>query len=121
MYAPFLVLSHRTCSPSLTHPHQELRRLLVDPLPVGSKLTAVFDACHSGTLLDLNHYLCNEIVFPSTSRGLRRPFSRWMNVRECYPRLAMVALMLNRIEDVGRKDGHGTGAPNIPSVVEGRS
>ncbi|KAI0687551.1 caspase domain-containing protein [Earliella scabrosa] len=84
----------------------ELRRLLVDPLPVGSKLTAVFDACHSGTLLDLNHYLCNEIVFPSTSRGLRRPCSRWMNVREYDPRLAMVALMLNRIEDVGRKDGH---------------
>lgn len=30
-----------------------LRRRLVDPLPSGAKLTAFFDSCHSGTVLDL--------------------------------------------------------------------
>ena len=30
-----------------------LRKRLVDPLPQGAKLTAFFDSCHSGTVLDL--------------------------------------------------------------------
>ena len=30
-----------------------MRRLLVNPLPVGVRLHAVIDACHSGSLLDL--------------------------------------------------------------------
>ncbi|RDX42921.1 hypothetical protein OH76DRAFT_1256951 [Lentinus brumalis] len=48
----------------------ELRRLLVDPLPVGSELTAIFDSCHSETtLLDLDHYLCNNIWFPFHESG----------------------------------------------------
>ncbi|RPD70868.1 hypothetical protein L226DRAFT_574329 [Lentinus tigrinus ALCF2SS1-7] len=59
----------------------ELRRLLVDPLPVGSTLTAIFDSCHSGTLLDLNHYLCNNVWFPFMSRGKRHPQSKLMAVR----------------------------------------
>ncbi|RDX42923.1 hypothetical protein OH76DRAFT_1257120 [Lentinus brumalis] len=58
----------------------ELRRLLVDPLPVGSTLTAIFDSCHSGTLLDLDHYLCNNIWFPFMSRGKRQARSRCMAV-----------------------------------------
>ncbi|TFK79607.1 hypothetical protein K466DRAFT_606014 [Polyporus arcularius HHB13444] len=58
----------------------ELRRLLVDPLPVGSTLTAIFDSCHSGTLLDLDHYLCNNIWFPFMSRGKRQTRSRCMAV-----------------------------------------
>lgn len=33
-----------------------LRVILVDPLPAGCRLTAIFDSCHSGTLLDLDHY-----------------------------------------------------------------
>ncbi|TCD69525.1 hypothetical protein EIP91_007148 [Steccherinum ochraceum] len=37
----------------------DLKATLVEPLPVGSRLTAIFDSCHSGTLLDLPHYLCN--------------------------------------------------------------
>ncbi|KAH9963701.1 caspase domain-containing protein [Lactifluus volemus] len=36
-----------------------LRARLVDRLPVGSRLIAILDACHSGTLLDLNHYKCH--------------------------------------------------------------
>ena len=50
---------------------QELRDMLVDPLPVGSSLTAIFDSCHSGTLLDLDHYLCNRVWFPWCNRGQR--------------------------------------------------
>ena len=42
----------------------ELRKRLVDPLPVGAYLTAIFDSCHSGTRLDLDHYLCNNIYHP---------------------------------------------------------
>ncbi|EPQ54465.1 hypothetical protein GLOTRDRAFT_139052 [Gloeophyllum trabeum ATCC 11539] len=37
----------------------DLRRALVEALPVGSTLVAIFDCCHSGTLLDLEHYKCN--------------------------------------------------------------
>ncbi|KAA1475066.1 hypothetical protein DENSPDRAFT_883275 [Dentipellis sp. KUC8613] len=37
----------------LVHQH------LVDPLPRGCRLTAILDACHSGTLLDLDHYHCH--------------------------------------------------------------
>ncbi|KAI0035472.1 caspase domain-containing protein [Vararia minispora EC-137] len=33
-----------------------LRQILVEPLPPGRRLTAIFDSCHSGTLLDLEHY-----------------------------------------------------------------
>ncbi|KAI0687563.1 caspase domain-containing protein [Earliella scabrosa] len=59
----------------------ELRRILVDPLPVGSSLTAIFDSCHSGTLLDLDHYLCNNVWFPFMSRGERKPRTLWMAVK----------------------------------------
>ncbi|OCH94001.1 hypothetical protein OBBRIDRAFT_215726 [Obba rivulosa] len=38
-----------------------LRRILVDHLPPGARLTAIFDSCHSGTMLDLPHYNCNSI------------------------------------------------------------
>lgn len=31
----------------------ELHKILVSPLPVGCRLTAIFDSCHSGTALDL--------------------------------------------------------------------
>jgi hypothetical protein len=36
-----------------------LRRYLVDPLPAGTRLTAILDSCHSGTLLGLDHYSCH--------------------------------------------------------------
>ncbi|KAI0330732.1 hypothetical protein GY45DRAFT_1336616 [Cubamyces sp. BRFM 1775] len=50
----------------------ELRLKLVDRLPDGVFLTAVIDSCHSGTLLDLDHYHCNAVYFPWLSRGVRR-------------------------------------------------
>ncbi|KAI9436821.1 caspase domain-containing protein [Lactarius psammicola] len=36
-----------------------LRKYLVDPLPTGTRLTAILDACYSGTLLKLDHYFCH--------------------------------------------------------------
>lgn len=33
----------------------EIKRRLVDPLPLGCKLTCIFDSCHSGTVLDLRY------------------------------------------------------------------
>ncbi|KAI0641429.1 caspase domain-containing protein [Trametes meyenii] len=59
----------------------KLRKLLVDKLPVGAYLTAIFDSCHSGTLLDLDHYLCNNIYFPWISPGFRNQNTLWRNVR----------------------------------------
>ncbi|KAI0947656.1 hypothetical protein AcW1_009360 [Taiwanofungus camphoratus] len=40
----------------------ELRQYLVDDLPAGAYLTAILDSCHSGTLLDLIHYRCNDLA-----------------------------------------------------------
>ncbi|KAI0687556.1 caspase domain-containing protein [Earliella scabrosa] len=59
----------------------KLRKMLVDPLPVGASLTAIFDSCHSGTLLDLDHYLCNNVYYPWTNVGRRRYMTKWLNVR----------------------------------------
>ncbi|KAG1753600.1 caspase domain-containing protein [Suillus paluster] len=38
-----------------------LKARLVDPLPQGAKLFALWDCCHSQTVLDLEHYNCNEL------------------------------------------------------------
>jgi len=45
-----------------------LKEYLVDPLPVGSTLVAIFDTCHSGSLLDLPHYRCNRVYVPWLSK-----------------------------------------------------
>ncbi|KAH8989865.1 caspase domain-containing protein [Lactarius hatsudake] len=47
-----------------------LRECLVDPLPSGTRLTAILDACHSGTLLDLDHYSCNSFL-PQRAKSLQ--------------------------------------------------
>ncbi|KAI1787989.1 caspase domain-containing protein [Ganoderma leucocontextum] len=64
----------------------DLRELLVDRLPIGSKLTAVFDSCHSGTLLDLDHYLCNEVYHPFLCRAPSKQKSKWMGIGELLAR-----------------------------------
>ncbi|KAF8879360.1 caspase domain-containing protein [Infundibulicybe gibba] len=55
----------------------ELRRCLVDPLPVGCSLTAILDACHSASLLDLTHSRCNRIYVPWLSTGKQRSHPFW--------------------------------------------
>ncbi|KAJ8463551.1 hypothetical protein ONZ51_g10190 [Trametes cubensis] len=60
----------------------ELRAKLVDRLPEGVFLTAIIDSCHSGTLLDLDHYHCNAVYFPWLNRGVRRlSRPKWQLVR----------------------------------------
>ncbi|KAF7318736.1 hypothetical protein HMN09_00385900 [Mycena chlorophos] len=49
----------------------ELRAALVDPLPAGSSLVAVFDSCHSASLLALEHQRCNRVFVPWLSKGTR--------------------------------------------------
>ncbi|KAJ6613983.1 caspase domain-containing protein [Mycena sp. CBHHK59/15] len=55
----------------------ELRHHLIDALPVGSSLVAVFDSCHSASLLDLAHFRCNRVYVPWLSKGRRRSDDRW--------------------------------------------
>ncbi|CAA7261261.1 unnamed protein product [Cyclocybe aegerita] len=55
----------------------ELKAHLVTPLPDGCTLTAIFDSCHSGTLLDLPHYLCNRVHLPFVNKGTRRTNPLW--------------------------------------------
>lgn len=50
----------------------ELKYILVKDLPVGCSLFAILDTCHSGTMLDLPHYHCNNIYVPWLSKGNRR-------------------------------------------------
>jgi hypothetical protein len=83
---PSLCLHPLTC-------FQELKIILVDPLPIGCNLLvgsssfrvgfcilicrvrllqAIIDTCHSGTMLDLPHYHCNDVYVPWQSKGERR-------------------------------------------------
>ncbi|KAK0463458.1 caspase domain-containing protein [Desarmillaria tabescens] len=60
----------------------DLKRILVDPIATVPKarLTAVFDCCHSGTVLDLCHHRCNRAYnLKSTYRRLCR------RVKEAFP------------------------------------
>ncbi|KAG8760754.1 Ca(2+)-dependent cysteine protease [Serendipita sp. 396] len=41
-----------------------LREILVDPLPVGCHLTALFDCCHSGSMLDLRYCYPRYLSIP---------------------------------------------------------
>ncbi|KAK0481688.1 caspase domain-containing protein [Armillaria novae-zelandiae] len=49
----------------------ELRDRLIDCLPATCYMTAVLDACHSASLLDLEHFRCNR------ERRQRRDTIRW--------------------------------------------
>jgi len=56
----------------------ELNDILI-PLPVGCSLIAILDTCHSGTLLDLPHYHCNNVWVPWQSKGTRRTLTMQNN------------------------------------------
>ncbi|KAI0246844.1 caspase domain-containing protein [Lactifluus subvellereus] len=59
----------------------ELNAILVS-IPVGCSLIAIFDASHSGTLLDLPHHHCNSVYVPWQSKGKRRTMTMQnINVR----------------------------------------
>ncbi|KJA28591.1 hypothetical protein HYPSUDRAFT_716158 [Hypholoma sublateritium FD-334 SS-4] len=59
-----------------------LKELLVEPLKsIKCKLTAVFDCCHSASLLDLPHSHCNDVYVPWMNKGRRRTKTMWANHR----------------------------------------
>ncbi|KAF8259966.1 caspase domain-containing protein [Lactarius quietus] len=61
----------------------ELNDILVKPLPADTFLLAVFDTCHSGTMLDLPHHHCNSVYVPWHSKGERVTMTmRNNNVRQ---------------------------------------
>ncbi|KAJ7469873.1 caspase domain-containing protein [Mycena galericulata] len=55
----------------------ELSLHLVDPLPIGSSLVAVFDSCSSASLLDLAHFRCNRVYVPWIYKTRRRRDEIW--------------------------------------------
>ena len=42
----------------------ELQKCLLDPLPQGVRLYAIFDAPHCGNVLELEHTTCNDVYVP---------------------------------------------------------
>ncbi|KAF8641346.1 hypothetical protein AX16_010044 [Volvariella volvacea WC 439] len=57
-----------------------LRDILVDCLPPGATLVAIIDACHSGSMLDLEHMKCNRVYVPWVSKGFRATKTKWHDV-----------------------------------------
>ena len=56
---------------------------MVERLPVGVCLTAIFDSCHSGTLLDLDHYDCHKVNrrFAKSTEKSRKSSSKKATIR----------------------------------------
>ncbi|KAI0765914.1 caspase domain-containing protein [Trametes elegans] len=100
----------------------KLRQLLVDPLPAGANLTAIFDSCHSGTLLDLDHYRCNDVYFPWVSPGFRRNKTLWRHVRRKNDREVQGGLRVvtQTLTLSDRNDGRrSTQSPQAPTSRKG--
>jgi len=45
----------------------DLKKLLVNPLKAGARLTAIFDSCHSGSVLDLKHEYSIDLTNSNSS------------------------------------------------------
>ena len=43
-------------------PNDEMHQIMVNPLPAGVRLTAIFDSCHSGSALDLPYIYSTQGV-----------------------------------------------------------
>jgi hypothetical protein len=67
----------------------ELRSRLAEPLPAGSSLIAVFDSCHSGSLLDLKHFRCNRVYVPWVNKGDRKTKSLWNQSKRLRAKISM--------------------------------
>ncbi|KAF5392726.1 hypothetical protein D9757_000945 [Collybiopsis confluens] len=79
-----------------------LKDILIKNLPAGCKLTAVFDACHSGTLLDLDHWRCNrgrlDFSFRrSNQKNLKKRYTSESPLNSSFPQA------LGMYENQGRK------------------
>ncbi|KAJ6545440.1 caspase domain-containing protein [Mycena capillaripes] len=91
--------------------NKELHAALVQSLPAGSRLVAVLDACHSGSLLDLKHYRCNRIFVPWTWRGRRNSEEIRSNVVRRGARL----LTLFKTGGALQTPAHNTVTPTSPA------
>ncbi|KAJ6532726.1 caspase domain-containing protein [Mycena vulgaris] len=104
----------------------ELHARLVEPLPAGAHLVAVFDTCYSNSLLDLNHYRCNRVFVPWISRGRRSSEDKWQDVVRRDALLSRISPFANRdqallpanplSEDIRHGQGPGEPFPPLPSV-----
>ncbi|KJA29060.1 hypothetical protein HYPSUDRAFT_33585 [Hypholoma sublateritium FD-334 SS-4] len=89
-----------------------LNEYLVKPLPSGCTLRAVIDACHSGSLLDLEHYACNRVYVPWTSKGGKR------GVRTLWYRIAKQnAIIMPPLETSRRSTHRSSNDPFLPSIT----
>jgi len=80
---------------------RDLKKHLVDRLSSKSRLVAIMDSCHSGTLLNLPHHRCNRVYAMSAlwRRALRR-------VLEPYHRrgdrlFSLVSLLVPSLDELG--------------------
>lgn len=83
----------------------ELHKYLVHDLPPGCTLVAIFDACHSASLLDLDHYRCNRVYTPWISKGKRRSASKWNHNVRRYAELILSNARSNPCSPVEAKEG----------------
>jgi len=91
-----------------------LRKWLVNPLPKGSALAAIFDSCSSGTLLgnvsvhmlfavayiqkDLEHYECNDVYRPWVNKGKSKTLQNRVGTSRMIPRPSpSIALSLRAV------------------------
>jgi hypothetical protein len=132
-------LIHLGCVCPLTS-FQELKEILVDPLPVGCSLLvcgslfracfriptccvlqAILDTCHSGTLLDLPHYHCNSVYVPWQSKGERRTMTiRNMNGwSPHYSFLSHTNIRLVRRQATGYANSTSEPPLSIEGAIEG--
>ncbi|KAE9407925.1 hypothetical protein BT96DRAFT_986155 [Gymnopus androsaceus JB14] len=98
----------------------ELRNILVDRVPQGCQLVAVLDSCHSGSLLDLEHFRCNRPYVPWVSKGRRKSDEMWNNVRR---RNGMIVYQTTRIsgDRVKQRKTAVLPTPRSPLSFERRS
>ncbi|KAG2136673.1 caspase domain-containing protein [Suillus clintonianus] len=65
----------------------KLKKVLVKPLPPGSKLFALWDSCHSATILDLDHHKCNKLLSGDAAKTQRRSLTGRFRLPDFVPRL----------------------------------
>ncbi|EIM89345.1 uncharacterized protein STEHIDRAFT_155021 [Stereum hirsutum FP-91666 SS1] len=97
----------------------DLKKILVSPLPSGATLTAIFDCCHAGTLLDLPHYHCNAVYVPWISKGKRRTRTL-MNRNIAALRFPLAMTLPDRRNVTSPHHGHYPAGTDYPSSHENR-
>ncbi|KAK7055818.1 peptidase C14, caspase domain-containing protein [Favolaschia claudopus] len=76
--------------------NHELRAHLVDTLPAGATLVAVFDSCHSASLLDLEHMRCNRVFVKRNEEEARTQLGE--NERVMVSAISQLVFLVPHIE-----------------------